>query len=213
MMPPELPEETSRTDVRRSPAEARLAEDLRALRRDLDRQTRLLERSEARFRDVIERNADALVVVDNDGTICFANQMASRLFGKAREELVGSVLGFPVVSGETTEVDLLAGGVQLVAEMRVVRSEWEGHTAYIASLRDVTERKRAEQDARRLIREQAARVAAEESAHRMRFLLESSTILSASLDYNATLSSLARLCVPRIADWAIVYGLTRDGNP
>lgn len=213
MMPPELPEETSRINARQSPAERKLAEDLRAARRELGRQTRLLQRSEARFRDVIERNADALVVVDGAGTIRFANQMASRLFGKPREQLLGSVFGFPVVTDETTEVDLLARGVPQVAEMRVVRSEWEGETAYIASLRDITERKRAEQDARRLIREQAARVAAEESAHRMRFLLESSTVLSASLEYNATLSSLARLCVPRIADWAVVYGLNDDGHP
>src|SRR5207247_5672271 len=47
---------------------------------------------------------------------------------------------------------------------RGVLSECEGSPASSGSLRDVTERKRAEQDARRLIREQAARAAAEELA-------------------------------------------------
>jgi signal transduction histidine kinase len=212
-MQPREPDDRAAADGRRSPADLRLAEELRVARRELDRRTRQLERSEARFRDVIEGHADALVVVDGSGAVRFVNGRAVRLFGKRREELVGSFFGFPVVDGETTEVDLLVRGVPQVAEMRVVRSEWEGDTAYIASLRDITERKRAEQDARRLIREQAARVAAEESAHRMRFLLETSTVLSASLEYNATMSALARLCVSRMADWAVVYGLTNEGQP
>lgn len=212
VMPHEHPEESRRED-RRAPAELQVVQGLREQRREVDRLARQLERSEARFRDVIERNADALLVVDGDGIIRFANQMAVRIFGKHRDELVGSILGFPIVDGDTTEVDLLVQGVPHVAEMRVVRSEWEGTPAYIASLRDITERKRAEQDARRLIREQAARVAAEESAHRMRFLLETSTVLSASLEYNATLASVAQLSVPRLADWAVVYGLDDDGHP
>jgi signal transduction histidine kinase len=142
----------------------RPAEDVRALQLELEKRRRQLERSEARFRDIIERNPDVQIVIDPDGMIRFANLAASRLFGRRLDELVGAQFGFPLVAGETTEVDLLAGGSARVAEMRVVLSEWEGTKAYIASLRDVTERKRAEQDARRLIREQAARAAAEELA-------------------------------------------------
>jgi signal transduction histidine kinase len=61
--------------------------------------------------------------------------------------------------------------------MRVVESEWEGRAACIASLRDVTERKRAEHDARELIREHAARAAAEEAARRLRALAEANAQL------------------------------------
>jgi signal transduction histidine kinase len=158
----ERPEDlTSATHER---VDRRPAEDVRALQLELEKRRRQLERSEARFRDVIERNPDAQIVIDPDGMIRFANLAASRLFGRRLDELVGTQFGFPLVAGETTEVDLLAGGSARVAEMRVVLSEWEGTKAYIASLRDVTERKRAEQDARRLIREQAARAAAEELA-------------------------------------------------
>jgi signal transduction histidine kinase len=189
-----------------------IADELRAVTRQLEVRTRQLERSEARFRDVIERHADALVVVDRAGTIRFANRVAAELFGHPPEELVGSMFGFPVVAGETTELDLLVRGAARVAEMRVVLSEWEGTEAFIASLRDVTERKVAEQAARRLIREQAGRVAAEESARRLEFLLDTTTVLTASLDYDATLSSLARLCVQKIADWTIIYGV-EAGRP
>ena len=37
-----------------------------------------------------------------------------------------------------------------------------------------------------------------------RFLADASSLLSASLDYEVTLSQVARLVVPRLADWAVV---------
>src|ERR1044071_9021591 len=112
---------------------------IQSLSRDLERRTRALERSEARFRDVIERNADAIVVVDRRGVIRFANATAATLFGRPREALIGSDFGLPFVEGETTEVDLF-GDPPRVAEMRVVASDWDGEAAFIASLRDITER-------------------------------------------------------------------------
>jgi PAS domain S-box-containing protein len=188
-------------------------EDVQYLRRELERRTHDLRRSEARFRDVIERNADAIVVVDETGLVRFVNSAATKLLGASREQLLDSPFGFPLVTEETTELDLPRNGDPRVAEMRVVESEWEGETACIASLRDVTERKRAEHDARELIREHAARAAAEEVARRLRFLLESTTLLAASLDHSATLSALARLCVSEIADWAVVYSVDDAGLP
>jgi signal transduction histidine kinase len=191
--------------------QTQLVDEAPDLRRELERRTRELERSEARFRDVIERNADAIVVVDAKGVVRFVNSAATKLFGASREQLLGSPFGFPLVTGETTELDLPRNGDPRVAEMRVVESEWEGETACIASLRDVTERKRAEHDARELIREHAARAAAEESARRLRFLLESSTLLASSLEQTPTLSALARLCITEIADWAVVYSVDDRG--
>lgn len=171
-----------------------------------------LERSEARFRDVIERNADAVVVVDTDGLVRYVNAAAERLFGTSRDALISSPFGFPLVSGETTELDLPRyGGPPRVVEMRVVESEWEGADACLASLRDITERKEAESNARRLIGEQAARAAAEETARRLRFLADAGAALSSSLDYGTTLATLARLCVPDLADWAVVYVVEQEG--
>ncbi len=174
-----------------------------------------LARSEARFRDVIERNADAIVVVDANGVVRFANSMATRFFKGRANELVGSPFGFPIVAEETTEVDLLSDGAPRVAEMRVVESEWEGETAYIASLRDITDRRAGEQHVLQLVREQvreqAARNAAEELAKRLHYLLESTTTLAASLDQAAILSALPTICVPEIADWAVVYAVDGTG--
>jgi signal transduction histidine kinase len=126
---------------------------------------------------------------------------------------VGTALGFPIVAGETTELDVVSQGAPRVAEMRVVPSRWAGRAAYIASLRDITERKQAERDAQRLIRETLARQAAEELANRQHFLLAGSARLLASLDYDATLGTLADLCVTGVADWAVVFCTDPDGHP
>jgi PAS domain S-box-containing protein len=47
---------------------------------------------------------------------------------------------------------------------------------------------------------------------RMRFLAEAGTLLSASLDYEATLADLARLLIPRVADYCIVDAVVDGGE-
>jgi signal transduction histidine kinase len=182
------------------------------LERALQQRTRELEESRARFRDIIERNADAILVVDRAGEIRFANLMAAELFNSERSALTGTPFGFPVLVGETTELDLARDGDARIVEMRVVDSEWEGETAYLATLRDITERKRVEENARHLIREQTARTMAEAAASRFRFLAEASTILAEPLEYTETLTILAGLCASELADWAVVYMVNEVGE-
>ena len=113
-----------------------------------------LRQSEANFRNVIIKNADGIIIVDRNGVVCFVNPAGESLLGRKSEELIGEVFGFPMVSGETTELDIAGtGGEAAVAEMRVVDGEWEGKSVYLASLRDITERKRAEQRESELRRE------------------------------------------------------------
>src|SRR5271157_5761454 len=97
---------------------------------------------ESRFHSVIERNADGVLVVRPSGTIRYANPAASRLLRRSHQELIGRPFGIPIVPGETTEVDLpLSCGEVRVAEMCVVETEWDGEPAFLATLRDVSERK------------------------------------------------------------------------
>jgi signal transduction histidine kinase len=186
--------------------------DFETLRQRLHHQAQELARSEGRFRDIIEGNADAIVVVDREGVIRYANKRSMELFGTSREALIGSPFGFPLLADERTELDLAGRGTARIAEMRVVESEWDGEIAFIASLRDVTERKQSELMARRLIQEQAARAAAEMAAQRFQFLADSSTVFASSLEPASILSALASLCVPRLADWAVVYGVDDTGQ-
>ena len=118
-------------------------------------------------RTIVERVADGLLLVDISGTIKFANPAAVALFGRSAHELVGTEFGFPMVAGETTEIDLVRpGGALVTAELRVTEVPWEGKGAHLVSLRDITARKEAELAARRLAAEQAARKQAEAGEER-----------------------------------------------
>ena len=104
-----------------------------------------LAAGEARFRNIIERNADGILVTDLEGRVRFANPAAQALLGRPAAELHGAAFGYPIVSGETTEVDVLRRpGQPAVAEMRVVETQWDGQPACLASLRDITDRKLVE---------------------------------------------------------------------
>ena len=51
-----------------------------------------------------------------------------------------------------------------------------------------------------------------QAEERLHFLAEASTLLASSLDYEATLADLAKLLVPRLADYCIVDALDEHGN-
>jgi signal transduction histidine kinase/ActR/RegA family two-component response regulator len=86
-----------------------------------------------------------VVVVSRDGIILYMNPAAEEMFQCAADECVGTTFGIPVAHEAQTEIDVPREGCDpLVAEMRVVDSEWDGQSAYLASLRDVTERKRVQ---------------------------------------------------------------------
>jgi PAS domain S-box-containing protein len=120
-----------------------------------------------RLRAIVERLADGILVVDGEGVIRFANPAAVSLFGRDESQLVGTELGFPVVAGETADIEVVRpGGETITAELRIVDADWagKGESARLVSLRDVTDRKRAVERERQLERERAARAEAEASS-------------------------------------------------
>jgi signal transduction histidine kinase len=179
--------------------------DRTADRDEVERLRGELAASRARFRSIIQRTVDGILVVDDeDGVILFANAAAGRLFGREPTDLVGSPFGFPLVVGESTEIDLVRDGETRVAELRVVETEWDGEPARIASLRDITDRKEAEEKARELVRQQAARAEAEEQARRAGFLAEAAHRLSSSLALEKTLQNAVDLVIEELADYAVI---------
>jgi signal transduction histidine kinase len=108
-----------------------------------------LRASEARFRNIIEKTDDGVIVVRRDGRICFVNPAAVDLLGRSANDLLGEQSGIPLVATGTTEVDITqVGGAVRIAELRVVETEWEGTPALLVSLHDVTGRKRLEEQLR-----------------------------------------------------------------
>jgi len=101
----------------------------------------------ANLRNIITSSTDGIVVVDQDGLIRFVNPAFESLVGREAEDLVGSLFGFPIVS-ETAELEIARSSREVATvEMRLVEISWEGKDAHLALLRDITERKKAEQKA------------------------------------------------------------------
>lgn len=93
------------------------------------------------FRQVLAESPDGVVVVDATGIVLYANSAASLLLGRKTHDMLNESFGIPVTADSSTEVDLPNGRT---AEMRVVDIDWLGESAFLASLRDVTDRKLAE---------------------------------------------------------------------
>ena len=148
---------------------------LAAARRHIDACEAALEESEARFRNIIDNNGDAIVVVSTEGIVQYANAAAGRMFQRQPAELQGTPFGFPLSAGETTEVDVVAdGGVVRAAEMRVTNSMWDGLPVCLASLRDVTDREM-------LRRERAAKEVSSLAEARLRDIIRQAPVAIAVL--------------------------------
>ena len=112
----------------------------------LEQTNMTLQTTEANLRTIIKQNADGIIIIDRKGVIRFINDAAESLFGRKKEKLIGETFGFAAVKDETTEVEVIHKRGEIVtAEMRVVEITWEGEMVYLASLRNITERKKAEE--------------------------------------------------------------------
>ena len=129
----------------------------------LDEQHPAAEKAQHHLRTIVDSLADGIVIVDLAGCIRFSNPAAARLFNRTPAELVGTILGIPLVGGETTEMEIVRRGTSsfIHAELRVVQTVWEGAAAELVSLRDITDRKEAEERSKQLVHERDARLQAE----------------------------------------------------
>jgi len=138
-----------------------------------------LRQSEERYRAITETASDAIITMDESSQILFINQAATAIFGYSEGELVGRPLSVLVPSmrnapltgaragaGATRELNgMHKHGQELCLEMTV--SEWTRQYERMLTgvIRDVTERKRTEQERAKLVaREQEARAMGEAAA-------------------------------------------------
>ncbi len=99
---------------------------------------------------LVKLNADGIMVVDLDGVILFINPAGVNMLGQTEEEILGKRFGCPLTPGKGTEIELLSkNGQTIVVELRTQETEWEGRSALLISLRDITDRKQAEENLRK----------------------------------------------------------------
>ena len=97
-----------------------------------------------RLEGLLDATPDAIIVVNRKGEVQYVNQAAVNLFGRPREELCSECLGFSTAGGEPVEIVVPRPGDPRLCEMRVVPLEWDGRPALVASIRDITVRRQAE---------------------------------------------------------------------
>ncbi len=105
-----------------------------------------LKESETRLRSIFLCCPDAIIVTDAKGKIEYMNPAAERAFNRKVGSFIGKDFGLPLVDGESTEIDIFRPGKDPgEGDMRVVETEWLNEKAFLITIRDITERKRQQQ--------------------------------------------------------------------
>jgi len=120
--------------------DGRGGEEAVELRRELRDMRDRLTRVEGHFRGVVDNSVDGVIVVNRDGVVVFANAAAAAMLGTTRSQLVGTAASFPVSPTTTRRGE----GEGILADMRVMSTDWNDEPAVLALLRDVTERTMAD---------------------------------------------------------------------
>jgi len=191
-----------RTFERRVAAQARADEALRL--------------SEAKFSGILAIAADAIITVDQNQSIVHFNHGAEEIFGYRAVDVIGRELALLLPPryrsvhdkhigafarsvenarrmGERREIfGIRSDGTEFPAEASISKLVQPDGVLFTVVLRDITERKRIEEDER--------------------FMMDASTLLSHSLDVDSVLQAIADVGVPRLADAAFVDAIEPDGE-
>jgi PAS domain S-box-containing protein len=167
-----------------------------------------LRASEAKFSGILGIAADAIISVDHDRRIVHFNRGAEEIFGHNAADAIGRHLNILIPAryrsghdaymeafaqspttarrmGERREIfGLRSGGTEFPAEASISKLVLPDGILFTVVLRDITDRRRAEEDER--------------------FLAAASTELAQSLDFDAALHIVADLPIPRLADACIL---------
>jgi PAS domain S-box-containing protein len=165
---------------------------------------------------MLEAAFDCVIAMDHEGNVLEFNPAAEQAFGYTREDVIGKELAelvipphlrdrhrrglermlaggdAPVLGRRIELTGMRSDGAEFPIELAVTRIGTEDPPKFTGSIRDITERRRSEQA--------------------LRFLVEASASLDASLDLDTTLETIARLCVPYLADACMVDLIEEDGT-
>jgi PAS domain S-box-containing protein len=175
-----------------------------------------LRASEAKFEGIVAIAAEAIISVDERQRITLFNEGAEQIFGYTRDEVLGRPLELllperfrtvhvrhirdfarsPAAARRMGERREIAGqrkdGTEFPAEASISKLRLGDELISTVVLRDITERRQAEE--------------------RQRLLAEASAALTASLEPDDVLRELARLVVPTLGEGAAVYGMPGEGE-
>ncbi len=184
---------------------------------DVTNRTRIedaLRFSRARFEGIIAIAADAIISVDQNLRITLFNEGAERIFGYTRAEVMGKpqsmlqpernraryreeITAFGAKGDRARpmnpSVGLRKNGEEFPIEGTISRLQLGTETILTVALRDVTEQRRIERE--------------------QRLLAEAGKLLSASLDYEETLTNVGELVAREMANWCVIEIAESEQRP
>ncbi|GAB6143821.1 response regulator [Desulfocicer niacini] len=105
-----------------------------------------LKESQDKTALLIEKHTDGILLMDKNGVIRFANPAAEQLLGASSEKLIGSQFAFSVSEKKPVEIELIRQGrITKTVELSATWVKMNNHSLYLASLRDITARRKTEQ--------------------------------------------------------------------
>ena len=185
-----------------------MSEELEQSSAELAARTAESEAAERYTRSILESIADPFVVQDSEWRFRFINDRAAAIFKRsphADESLIGREVWevYPELLGTSFEREMRrAAGERVPVSFETFYPQtgtWSQMFCYplpdgglATQWKDITLRKKAEEAAD--------------------YLAQASALLAESLDYETTLTKLAQLVVPRLADWCAVEVLYENGK-
>ena len=182
---------------------------------------------------LFEAAPDGLVLLDHEDRVMDVNGEWVRLFGWQPQEAAGRTINELIVppalsaEGQQLTARVIAGEK---AELETVRQGRDGRQVEVhvtgtpvfadgrqvgtwGIYRDISRRRASDRMRAELLeRERNAREEAEAAERRAAFLAEVGTLLSASFEYETGFRQLARLAVPRLADYCLIDEVEPDGG-
>jgi PAS domain S-box-containing protein len=203
---------------------------------DADKPTMDAVDAENRFGGLLEFAPDAIVVVNTEGRIVFVNSQTEQLFGYPREEMLdrpvemllpellrdvhrkhrADYVAAPRTRPMGIGLDLVArrkDGSEFPVEISLSPMATGEGLLVTGIVRDITDRKRGEAERSQLLREQAARAAAEKTAHLFQRLQSITDVALTHLSREDLLQVLlGRIREITEADVASVFLMEPDGR-
>lgn len=142
------------------------------LEQELKQATFKIQINEMRLRRVVEQNKDTVIIVDNQGFIRYANPAAQHLWGIYHKNLTGYEFGSPTKVDHFTEIEIRhTGGYSVYAEMLASQIVWEGEPAHLISLRNISKKKKLNDEIHRSMKLEAMAHFSEGISHDFNALL------------------------------------------
>ena len=191
-----------------------------ATRQEQERTLGRLRESEERYRRLLERIQDGVVIIQDDGRVAYANQLFAERLGRRLDQIVGRSFADLVAEEErdrlreiyqswersqsvlgTLEVRLLGpGDTRLLANVRAGSVEFEGRRSVIATVRDISRERQMEDE----LKAHAERLAAlNEIANAVNRSLTIEDIFKVAADQARRLIPCDRLTLALLDDEAV----------